>query len=267
MTKSEIKNETEAYVQVLETNYNDKIRDLKIEIEKMKRKFTQNKTKKVVQTMEKNDLEQLFVRCVEDMRKEIIRRRLKAEVTARKKMGMGSNMMTIANSAQTMAKSSSQMSENSVDGSQEFEETLNKLAELAKGRVKFEEFTQIDRNNLLDLFVNNERTLLKIYEVLFSQPNFKQSQILGNPSDSIHVGDGSNKNFKLLDSSLFTQPTGVDLSIDQTTDAAAFGLNNMHSPSPGHMRNSSFTIDELNQDSQMVTERGEGANGTTRKGT
>ena len=141
MTKSEIKNETEAYVQVLETNYNDKIRDLKIEIEKMKRKFTQNKTKKVVQTMEKNDLEQLFVRCVEDMRKEIIRRRLKAEVTARKKMGMGSNMMTIANSAQTMAKSSSQMSENSVDGSQEFEETLNKLAELAKGRVKFEEFT------------------------------------------------------------------------------------------------------------------------------
>ena len=57
MTKSEIKNETEAYVQVLETNYNDKIRDLKIEIEKMKRKFTQNKTKKVVQTMEKNDLE------------------------------------------------------------------------------------------------------------------------------------------------------------------------------------------------------------------
>ena len=25
----------------------------------------------------------------------------------------------------------------------------------------------MDRNNLLDLFVNNERTLLKIYEILF----------------------------------------------------------------------------------------------------
>ena len=56
----------------------------------------------------------------------------------------------------------------------EFEETLNKLAELAKGRVKFDEFTQIDRNNLLDLFVNNERTLLKIYEVLFAKPSFQQ---------------------------------------------------------------------------------------------
>ena len=49
--------------------------------------MAQEKTKKVVHTMEKNELEQLFVRCVEDMRKEIIRRRLKAEVTARKKMG------------------------------------------------------------------------------------------------------------------------------------------------------------------------------------
>ena len=29
------------------------------------------------------------------------------------------------------------------------------------------EFTSRDRGNLLDLFVNNERTLLKIYEVLF----------------------------------------------------------------------------------------------------
>ena len=107
------------------------------------------------------------------MRKEIIRRRLKAEVTARKKMGVGSNLMTINNSTNTMNKSTSQMSDNTAEGSQEFEETLNKLAELAKGRVKFEEFTQVDRNNLLDLFVNNERTLLKIYEVLFSQPNFK----------------------------------------------------------------------------------------------
>ena len=37
--------------------------------------------------MEKNELENLFVRCVEDVRKEIIKRRLKAEVSARKKIG------------------------------------------------------------------------------------------------------------------------------------------------------------------------------------
>ena len=113
-----------------------------------------------------------------------------------------------------MGKSVSQMSTQSLGANAEFEETLNKLAEMAKGRVKFDEFTQVDRNNLLDLFVNNERTLLKIYEVLFAKPNFQQQQILANPSDSIYLNEGSQKNFKIHDTSLFTQATGQDLSID-----------------------------------------------------
>ena len=39
MTKAEVKQESQSYVQVLETNYTDKIRDLKIEIEQLKRKI------------------------------------------------------------------------------------------------------------------------------------------------------------------------------------------------------------------------------------
>ena len=50
---------------------------------------------------------------------------------------------------------------------------MNKLADLAKGRVKFEEFTKADSVRLLDLFVNNEQTLLKMYELLFPQQSFK----------------------------------------------------------------------------------------------
>ncbi len=42
-----------------------------------------------------------------------------------------------------------------------------KLAELAKNRVKIGDFTAKDKVNLLELFVNNEKTLLKIYELLF----------------------------------------------------------------------------------------------------
>ena len=207
---------------------------MKIEIERLQRSFRNEKTKKVTETIEKNDLEQLFVRCVEDMRKEIIRRRLKAEVSARKKQG-GANFSTIHQSSSTMGKSTSEMSDRSMVQNMEFEETLGKLAELAKGRVKFDEFTQIDRTNLLDLFVNNERTLLKVYEVLFSAPaHFKQSQILSNPSDTIHLNEGSQKTMKLLDSSVFTQPTGHDLSIDQTTDANATNLH-MQTPNPYDM--------------------------------
>jgi len=49
----------------------------------------------------------------------------------------------------------------------EFEQSLLKLAQLAKNRVKLGDFTSKDKSNLLDLFVNNEKTLLKIYEILF----------------------------------------------------------------------------------------------------
>ena len=41
------------------------------------------------------------------------------------------------------------------------------MAELAKNRVKINDFTTKDKNHLLELFVNNEKTLLKIYEILF----------------------------------------------------------------------------------------------------
>jgi len=124
---------------------------------------------------------------------------------------------------------------------------------LAKGRVKFDEFTQIDRNNLLDLFVNNERTLLKIYEVLFSKPSFQQQQILANPSDSIYLNEGSTKNFKLMDTSMITQATGHDMSIDQSEATGG----PFHNATPNHydVQNSSFALDDLNQDSHMVTER------------
>jgi len=61
---------------------------------------------------------------------------------------------------------------------------------LAKDRVKYSEFTSQDRNNLLDLFVNNETTLLKIYEILFPKKvnannSLKQTNFLKNSSDTI----------------------------------------------------------------------------------
>jgi hypothetical protein len=83
---------------------------------------------------------------VEDVRRNVIKRRLKNEIVGKKKIG--------------------KFDENSQEA-QEFEESLLKLANLAKDRVKYSEFTTQDRNNLLDLFVNNESTLLRIYEILF----------------------------------------------------------------------------------------------------
>lgn len=151
MPKDDIKFEIINYVQALETNYNDTIKEQKIKNERLRGQLRKEKAKNVNEVIEKGDLENLFVDCVEDVRRTVIKRRLKAEIIGKKKIG--------------------KFDENSEEA-QEFEESLLKLANLAKDRVKFSEFTSQDRNNLLDLFVNNEKTLLKIYEILFPRkPN------------------------------------------------------------------------------------------------
>mgnify|MGYP001587413553 CR=1 FL=1 len=77
-----------------------------------------------------------------------MKRRLKNEISLKKQIG-----------GQNLNKSQAEVIE--------FEETLLKLANLTKDKIKMSDFTQRDRYNLLDLFVNNENTLLKMYEVLF----------------------------------------------------------------------------------------------------
>lgn len=94
----------------------------------------------------KSEIEQLFVDCIEEVRKEVMKRRLRSELYNKKKF---------------------QSFDRLTEEAREFEESLLRLAQLSKNKVKIEDFTAMDRYHLLDLFVNNERTLLKIYEALF----------------------------------------------------------------------------------------------------
>lgn len=134
------------YVQLLETNYNQTIRDLKNTLEREKTKAKKASYEKVSETTTKGDLENLFVECIEETRKSIMKRRLKNEILNSKKL--------------------EKIDHNSQEA-KEFEQSLLKLAEMAKNRVKVQDFTPKDKTNLLELFVNNEKTLLRIYEILF----------------------------------------------------------------------------------------------------
>jgi len=153
----------------LETNYNQIIKEEKIKVEKSRKDLRKEKSKTINDTLEKSDLENLFVECVEDVRRNVIKRRLKSEIIGKKKIG--------------------KFDENSEEA-KEFEESLVKLADLAKDRVKYTEFNSVDRNNLLDLFVNNENTLIKIYDILFPRNKtrtnaLKNQNSLRNSSDTI----------------------------------------------------------------------------------
>lgn len=84
LTQEKQKEEIQHYVQALETNYNDKIRLLKEKNEKLTRQLKSKKSEKINEATEKSDLEQLFVGCIEEVRKEVMRRRFRTEVANRK---------------------------------------------------------------------------------------------------------------------------------------------------------------------------------------
>lgn len=146
MDVQDIKEEIIKYVQALETSYTDAIRDLKTIIDRERGRKRKMVADQVNMATERQELEGLFIECIEEVRKEIMKRRLKNEIYNRKKF-------------QQLDKSSEE--------AREFEESLLKLAQLAKNRVKVSDFTSRDKSHILDLFVNNEKTLLKIYEALF----------------------------------------------------------------------------------------------------
>ena len=87
MPKVETKSEIINYVQALETNYNQIIKEEKIKVEKLRKELRKEKSKTVNETLEKSDLENLFVECVEDVRRNVIKRRLKSEIIGKKKIG------------------------------------------------------------------------------------------------------------------------------------------------------------------------------------
>ena len=198
--------------------------------ERLKGQLRKEKSKNVNDVIERGDLENLFVDCVEDVRRNVIKRRLKAEIIGKKKIG--------------------KFDENSEEA-KEFEDSLLKLANLAKDRVKFSEFTTQDRNNLLDLFVNNEKTLLKVYEILFPRKSnqtgqntnsLRQITTLKNSSDTIRIGQKSDflKGDSLMQRSMDDTMAGTD--VQQNSTILPSILPAMHSIQSNEMNGRSTQI-------------------------
>lgn len=85
MSAADVKDHIVKYVQAIETNYNELIRSFKDRIVKAERDEKKLESERTNARVELNELESLFVECIEEVRKEIMRRRLKNEIYTRKK--------------------------------------------------------------------------------------------------------------------------------------------------------------------------------------
>jgi hypothetical protein len=85
MEKDQIKDEIVKYVTAVETNYNETIRELQENLAKEKKMVKRVANGRFEETTTKNELENLFVECIEEVRKDIMKRRLKNEIYSKKK--------------------------------------------------------------------------------------------------------------------------------------------------------------------------------------
>jgi hypothetical protein len=85
MSKDDIKEEIVKFVQALETNYTETFKELRTQLDKERLKSKKVTADKVNENTEKNELEGLFVDCIEEVRKDIMKRRLKNEIYNKKK--------------------------------------------------------------------------------------------------------------------------------------------------------------------------------------
>jgi hypothetical protein len=84
VSKETIKDEVKKYVQAIETNYTDAIRALKDKNDKLTRQLRAAQSAKATEVSVKSELEHLFIECIEEVRKEVLRRRFRNEVSQRK---------------------------------------------------------------------------------------------------------------------------------------------------------------------------------------
>lgn len=117
---NDVRDEIVKYLQALETGYGEVIRSLKDTIVAEQKSSRKVHSDEINSKLERNDLELLFVECIEEVRKEIMRRRLKNEIYTRKRFH---------NVDQTLQEA------------KDFEESLLRLAQLAKSRVRLLDFT------------------------------------------------------------------------------------------------------------------------------
>jgi hypothetical protein len=88
MNKLEAKEELMKYVAVLEANYKSKVQEMQENLNnqvKQREKIEKKEIEKSKQFINKNELEMLFTECMEDVRKDVMKRRLRNEIYNKKR--------------------------------------------------------------------------------------------------------------------------------------------------------------------------------------
>ena len=142
LTKPELQQDIIKYVSKVELCFQDQLKTLQKQLKDATRKLAQERSKLTARQFERSDLEQLFLKSVEETKRRVAHRKLTSELNAE-------NRRPLVNDTSIL------------------DEALHKLTELAKDKVKAEDFTANDRAGLLEIFLENEEVWRQMHLVIF----------------------------------------------------------------------------------------------------
>ena len=161
VTREELEEELSHFVNNMERRMNERVDKLLERVEIEKRKVAQLKVKvPAAQAASVGEVEGLFLDCVETVRREVGKRKLKGEML---------NKRVFMSQLKATHRSVAEHSATALVKDHSFMEKM----------ARVEELTATDRMKVLDLFVNNEKVVGRVFEMLFpSRPSPGKSGVM-----------------------------------------------------------------------------------------
>lgn len=141
-----------------EEMYEETIRHLRNQMDLLKKSSVKLKRDKVKFSQDKTDLEEFFLSCIEEVKKDILKRRALSRSQSAKKVIK--NVATHSDGGSSMRR-------------------LKETGKLA-------DFTNTDKRKVIELLLSNESILLFLYEKLFPSTRNTAAQVQARPMTGLH---------------------------------------------------------------------------------
>lgn len=164
----------------------EQLRQTRRQLDKTRRDAQALRAAQVSERGERNELEDLFLRCVEDARRDVERRRNRARAARSARSAAGTRGPAIRQSA----------SRASLGGGQELSPPT--AARKGEGRVRLQDFTPQDRRHVLARMLEDENVVAALYNALFPQQQAPGQASGGGPPGAAGSGRWSDRDESAL---------------------------------------------------------------------
>jgi len=173
-----------------ELKYAETIRHLKNQIDQEKKNARSLRADKVNFMMQRNELEEFFLQCIEEVRKDIVKRKSLNQATQKKNMLWSASRGSLAK-----------------------ESTDDELP-----NAKLEHFTATDKRKVIELLMSNENVLLFLYEKLFPATNLSSQSTAQSRMHTNTAGGLSQGPMSAHQPVRFTTDSGVPIGLGSATN-------------------------------------------------